>query len=171
MATRERRRLGLHGTIELAMADQASYRSPAPADIQAALASDPRGFPFRSELSLAPLVAFWEQAFGDHDSVKGAFARMVRAEVEKVPELLRPITDLTVIERHRKLVDVLLAAVFPPASFDQEYAAAMVPFQLRAFYATPPFRRLLMAPDGALRGTMNLAPATVAALRLAFANM
>jgi len=153
------------------MADQAPYRSPAPADIQAALASDPRGFPFRSELSLAPLVAFWEQAFGDHDSVKGAFARMVRAEVEKVPELLRPITDLTVIERHRKLVDVLLAAVFPPASFDQEYAAAMVPFQLRAFYATPPFRRLLMAPDGALRGTMNLAPATVAALRLAFANM
>ncbi|MBI4627426.1 MAG: GAF domain-containing protein, partial [Candidatus Rokubacteria bacterium] len=130
----------------------------------------PRGFPFRSELSLAPLVAFWEQAFGDHDSVKGAFARMVRAEVEKAPELLRPITDLAVIERHRKLVDVLMAAVFPPALFDQEYAAALVPFQLRAFYATPPFRRLLMAPDGALRGRMSLAPSIVAALRFAFAT-
>ena len=50
------------------------------ADLQAALRADRTAFPFRTELSLAPLLNFWAQAFGDDTSPKGAFARMVRGE-------------------------------------------------------------------------------------------
>src|SRR5262249_24907640 len=72
----------------------------------AALKTDPDSFPFKSELSLVPLLTFWAKKFTDDTSAKGAFIRTVREQISQVPELLNPITDLSVIERHRALVDV-----------------------------------------------------------------
>src|SRR5262245_61464586 len=109
---------------------------PRTADIQTALRAGVDGFPFRCELSLAPLIAFWARAAGD-PSAKGALARKIGEEVQGAPELLGTINDFAVIERHRELVDVLMTAVFPPAAWDQEYIAAPVPFQLRGFYEAP----------------------------------
>jgi len=142
---------------------------PRSADLQAALNADPNGFPFKSELSLVPLLAFWAKKFGDDTSAKGTFVRVVREQVKQVPELMTPITDLGVIERHRKLVDLLMAGIFAPAFFEQEFSAVLVPFQLKSFYATPPFERLLRAEDGVLRGRVNLDAPMVSAMRLFFA--
>ncbi len=145
------------------------------ADLQAALHADGKGFPFRTELSLAPLIAFRTRILADgtlgkaDGSAKAALARIVREEVEKAPELLRTIEDASLIERYRGLVDVLMAAVFPQAFWEQEFGAAMLPFSLRGFYATPSFRRLLMAEDGALRGRVNLDDQMVKAMREAYA--
>jgi hypothetical protein len=86
-----------------------------------------------------------------------------------VPELMAPITDLSVIDRHRALVDVLMAGIFPPAFFEQEFTAVLVPFLLKSFYATPPFERLLRAEDGSLRGRVNLDAKLISAMRLFFA--
>src|SRR5215468_11051829 len=59
------------------------------ADLQVALrGGDPSAFPFKSELSLAPLLRFWEKKFGDDTSSKGVFVRTVREQVTQVPELL-----------------------------------------------------------------------------------
>ena len=124
---------------------------PGSADLQAALHGDPNGFPFKSELSLAPLLAFWAKKFGDDTSAKGTFVRMVREQVKQVPELMAPITDLGVIDRHRQLVELLMAGIFAPAFFEQEFSAVLVPFQLKSFYATPPFNHLLRGEDGTLR--------------------
>src|SRR5207244_13365686 len=106
---------------------------------------------------------------GDDTSPKGAFVRTVREQVKQVPELLAPITDLGVIDRHRSLVDVLMAAIFPPAFFEQEFSAVLVPFLLKSFYATPPFDRLIAADDGTLRGRVNLDAPMISAMRLFFA--
>src|SRR5881397_3297455 len=139
------------------------------ADLQSALKTDPDSFPFKSELSLAPLLAFWGKKYGDDTSAKGAFIRTVREQISQVPELLNPITDLSVIERHKALVDVLMAGIFPPAFFEQEFTAVLVPFLLKSFYATPPFERLLRAEDGTLRGRVNLDAPMVSAMRIFFA--
>jgi GAF domain-containing protein len=139
------------------------------ADLQSALKATPSSFPFKSELSLAPLLAFWTKKFGDDTSAKGAFVRTVREQVEQVPELMGPITDLSVIDRHRALVDVLMAGIFPPAFFEQEFSAVLIPFLLKSFYATPPFERLLRAEDGSLRGRVNLDATMISAMRLFFA--
>ena len=138
-------------------------------DLSVALGADPRGVPFRTELSLAPLVAFWTKAFGDDPSAKGTFARIVREEVERTPELCGAIADASVIQRHRKLVDVLMAAAFAPAFFDESFGAALVPFELRSFYGTPAFDRLLRGEDGRLRGRLNLDAASVRTIRLVYA--
>jgi hypothetical protein len=125
-------------------------------------------FPFRTEVSLAPLIRFWTD--GTHKrSARGALARIVAEEVARAPELLATIEDPAVFERHRELVDLLMAAVFPPALREQEYGAAMVPFQLRAVYATPLMRRVLLTEEGALRGRVSLDADLVAAMRMAFA--
>jgi GAF domain len=139
------------------------------ADLQSALKTDSDSFPFKSELSLAPLLAFWRKKFSDDTSAKGAFIRTVQEQISQVPELLKPITDLGVIERHRALVDVLMAGIFPPAFFEQEFTAVLVPFLLKSFYATPPFERLLRAEDGSLRGRVNLDASMISAMRVFFA--
>ena len=139
------------------------------ADIQTALRSEPAGFPFRCELTLEPLVAFWTSTQAAEGSAKSALARIVNDEIRTAPELTRPIEDTSVIERHRDLVDVLMSAVFPRASWEQEYYAAMFPFQLRGFYATPLMRSLLMDEDGAIRARVNLDTPMVAAMRMGYA--
>ena len=47
------------------------------ADLQSALRLDPKGFPFRCELSLEPLIAFWTKMSAEQGSAKGALARIV----------------------------------------------------------------------------------------------
>ena len=89
-------------------------------------------FPFRCRLSLAPLVAFWNQAAVSGHPAKAALAKQIQGELQQVSELLEPIEDLSLIERHKGLVDLLMSAVFPPASWDRDYAAATIPFLSRA---------------------------------------
>jgi hypothetical protein len=127
-----------------------------------------RAFPFRSQISLKPLIDFWTRAAGA-DTAKGAIARMVADEVQKAPELLDPLTSCTTIGKHKELLDVLMTAVFPPAAWEGSYGAAMAPFQLRGFYATPRMRELLMNDDGTLRGRANMDDAGVDSMRRASA--
>ncbi|HEY7517644.1 MAG TPA: GAF domain-containing protein [Methylomirabilota bacterium] len=137
-------------------------------DLQPDLTSGTAEFPFRFEISLKPLIDFWTRA-ADGGSAKGAIARMVAEEIKKAPELLEPITSCSPIARHKDLLDVLMTAVFPPAGWEQSYGAAMVPFQLRGFYATPMMRELLMTEDGRLKGQLNADEQLVNAMRRAYA--
>jgi len=134
-------------------------------DLQAALKADPWGFPFRSELSLVPLIEFWTGKTAQESPMHAAMARLVEAEIAKASELRASITDLSVIDRHRELIDTLMAVVFSSAFWEQEYGAAMLPFRLQRFYATPSFERLLMGPDGRLSGRINADAATILQVR------
>jgi hypothetical protein len=139
------------------------------ADIQSALRADPDGFAFRCELSLEPLIAFWTQTLAAEGAAKAALARIVREALHSAPELAGTIADASVIERHRDLVDILMAAVFPRAAWEQDVGAAMFPFQLRGFYATPLMQRLMMGDDGAVQARVNLDAPMVAAMRMGYA--
>src|SRR5262249_8818705 len=80
-------------------------------------------------------------------------------------ELAGIIDDVSIIGKHQKLVDLMMSAVFPPAFWEQEYGAALFPFQFRAFYATSAFRRALMNDDGTLHGRVNLDEQRIAAAK------
>jgi hypothetical protein len=131
---------------------------------------DPAAFPFRCELSLAPLITFWTQLSAYHEFGRGPIPGIVREKAREAPELAGLIEDLSIVEKHRAFVDLMMTAMFPPAFWEQEYGAALYPFQLRAFYATPPFRRALMNADGSLQGRASFLQAhsvgTLAAARL-----
>jgi GAF domain-containing protein len=152
----------------MATHDGISFGGTGSVDLQTALAEDLHGLPFRTELSLKPVIDFWTRMAGK-DSAKGAIARVITEEVAKAPELLVPLTDCSLLERHEDLVDLLMAAAFPPATRDNYYGAAMVPFQLHGFYATPPMERLLMTEDWRLKGRVNLDASLLAAMRRGYA--
>ena len=49
-------------------------------------------FPFASELSLAPLVAFWQQTMHSDHPVEGALVAKVQQALQEAPALLEPIS-------------------------------------------------------------------------------
>lgn len=114
------------------------------------------GAPVPWELSLDPLLRFWTERFADGEAPTRALAGFVRSEMEKYPALTGALSDCGALREHSDLLDLLMAVVFAPASFEQEYAAALVPFQLRAFYATTPALRLLLDREGYLQGRISL---------------
>ncbi len=128
--------------------------------------------PLRWELSLAPLVRFWTERFADDDGPTRALVGFIQSEIEKHPELTGAISDCGalsdcgVLAEHRDLLDLLMAVVFAPANYEHEYAAALVPFQLRSFYATTPARQLLLDDEGYLHGRVNLDGRVAGAARL-----
>ena len=125
------------------------------------LALPATAFPYRRELSLDTLIAAWEAA-ATEPGVAGDVARAVCRGLEAAPELRGRIDDLSVIDKHHELVSVLMSHVFPAGSWDRDYMAATVPFQLRAVHATPNFRRLLLDAEGTLQGLVNISGEGVA---------
>lgn len=139
--------------------------------VRDAAGPDAAAFPFRCELSLAPLITFWTQLSAYHEFGRGPIPGLVREKAREAPELAGVIDDLSVVGKHQTFVDLMMTALFPPAFWEQEYGAALFPLELRAFYATPPFRRSLMNEDGTLQGRASFlqkrsADPTMAAERL-----
>jgi hypothetical protein len=125
-------------------------------------------FPFRRELSLAQLVAAWETEAAE-PGVRGEVARTVCRAIDRAPELKASVEDPSALEPHRDLIEVLMSLVFPSASWGKDYAAATVPFQLRAVHATPGFRRLLLDDQGFVQGWLNVDAENAARARLLYA--
>ena len=132
------------------------------------LAVKATAFPYQRELSLDPLIAEWEAA-AKQPGVAGDVARAVCRGLEAAPELRGRIDDLSVIEKHHELVAVLMSRVFPDGSWNVDFMAATVPFQLHAFHATPNFRRLLLDAEGTVQGWVNMSPEGTAHGRLLYA--
>jgi hypothetical protein len=83
-------------------------------------------FPFRCEFTLRELARYWER----DAEAGGPVGAIIRDRLAAAPELLDPITDRVVIDRHRPLVDLMMSAVFPAAFQEETIGAALVPFHL-----------------------------------------
>src|SRR5262245_54814825 len=129
----------------------------------------PIPFPFRTELSLAPLISFWTQISAYHEFGRGPLPGIVREKIRQAPALSGVIEDPAVIDRHKDVVDLMMSAMFAPAFWEQEYGAALYPFQLKAFYATSAFRRSLMNEDGTLEGRVALDEQRLVTIKLLLA--
>jgi len=135
----------------------------------AATAKDIGDFPFRVEFSLAPLIEFWTRAGGSDSSACSSMARAVGEQVGQAPGLAASIDDPAILERYEDAVDMLMSAEIPPAAWEHAHAAAMIPFQLRGFYATPRMRENMMDDSGRLKGRLNVDDKLVSLLRRGYA--
>ena len=124
-------------------------------------------FPFRTRLSFGPLIKHLTALRNDPNTpgVTASAAYRLLDLVDRVPTLLHPMDHSEQREEHRKEIVELMTIVFPSASQDLVYRAAMVPFVFDIAYATPPFSRYLLpalrdsAEPGGLR--INLDHETV----------
>ena len=83
---------------------------------------------------------------------------VIRQKLEDTPELREPIEDLTILENHQELIDLLMSVVFPPAFWESDCAAAFVPFQFTSFYATPAFKTLFSMEGQGFTPQLNIDP-------------
>jgi GAF domain len=115
-------------------------------------------FPFKSRLSLKPLLDFWEGLVADGGSGITCLAPIIHQKLAETPELGEPIEDITVLEKHQEFINLLLSVVFPPAFWESDCGAAFVPFQFTSFYATPIFKILFKMEGQGFTPQFNVDP-------------
>ncbi|WBA42125.1 GAF domain-containing protein [Hymenobacter canadensis] len=118
-------------------------------------------FPFQVSLSLEPIIAYWRAREDDANPGVALLARAVGEKVAAEPWSRGPITDMSALECHCDLVDTLMLAMFPPASFRQDISGAIVPFQRYSFYHTPRFAEVLLTSAKTVKQPLNIDTATL----------
>ncbi len=110
----------------------------------------------RAVFSLKPLIDFWTKVLAPSDSYWTFMLEEIRKDLEKAPELLEPIEDISILAPHRGLLRKLMSAVFPSAFWNTEVVGALVPFTLRPVFVSPLFEKLCLSEDGSFRGRLNM---------------
>jgi hypothetical protein len=109
-------------------------------------------YPFRSVLSFKPLIEFWRKNVATDPEYGTCLTEGFQGRLEKAPELLEPIEDLSILDRHQGLLRALMSMIFPPALWESDLVGAFVPFNLQPVSVSPQFRRLLLNDHGSLKG-------------------
>lgn len=98
-----------------------------------------------SYLSFAPLLREWEKMIREGREGTRQLYQDLLNKVRQHPELLGRIEDLTVLDKHKTLIEQMMATVFPVTLNDKEdLFGAGFPFQMRMFYESTKFRELFL---------------------------
>ena len=96
-----------------------------------------------SRLSFRPLVESLKKNLAEgNPGMQKLYGRVVN-DIEQHPELLQPISDLTILEPYAELIQELLASVFPPTTSNTFYAVS-VPFKFQTVYSSRPFKTFFL---------------------------
>ncbi|GAA4017570.1 hypothetical protein GCM10022408_33970 [Hymenobacter fastidiosus] len=112
-------------------------------------------FPFKTTLSLEPIIAYWQSRENDPNPGLASLARSIGEQVADAPWSRGPIADVRVLDCSGDLVETLMMAVFPPASFSFDISGAVAPFQRLSFYQTPRFAEVLLTSTKAVKQPLN----------------
>ena len=113
-------------------------------------------FPFQTILSFSPIIEYWKAKTNDPSKALSLVARQIAKELKDAPELLEPIENFEVLEKHYELVGLLMSAVFPPATFETETVGAITPLQDFSFYFSPKFSEIILNEDHHLKQPLNM---------------
>ena len=102
-----------------------------------------KDLPFRRTFSFDPILDVIEDTHKDMPPEAAALAEGVLNKVRSVPELTGPITDLSILDKHRDLVDLILKMVFPDALWSNEIKACATPWTMHYIKKTPRFQKIL----------------------------
>jgi hypothetical protein len=102
---------------------------------------------FNSRLSFYPLLTALKKNIEEgKQGSKKLFEKLIES-FESIPELLYPIDDLSLLESHNELIEMLLAAVFPPANSEaDELFAVSYPFSYHTIYTSRVFQHAFLIP-------------------------
>ena len=97
------------------------------------------GFPYGTKLSFAPLITHWEKLRSSDDLAVQLLGNRLFELLQESPELLEAIEDPTLLEKHKEIIDILVAGLVPSARVDEHLAFISNPFNPNGFYGTPAF--------------------------------
>jgi len=100
-------------------------------------------FPFASTLSLTNIIGYWQIRTNDPDYFKSATAKEIVRRLDDAPELLKPITDLSILDKHRDIVDLIMSAIVSPFAQEEEMISIMTPFKREDVFSTRSHKKLM----------------------------
>ena len=109
----------------------------------------------RSVASIEPLLRFWEKSLVPECSHMASMYEDLREKVDRTPELQGEIEDLDVLKGHTDILTPLMSAIFPPASFHSEIAAALTPYTLEPLFVTPKYLELIAPAISSMKGQIK----------------
>lgn len=100
---------------------------------------------FQSKLSFAPLIRAWEKIIAEgRPGMKNIYQQLLD-KVKQFPELMEPIEDLSILQKHQLLLEEMMTTIFPATISDEEdLYAVSVPFQFTTIYASKIFSATFM---------------------------
>ncbi len=111
--------------------------------------------PFRSVLSLEPLLDFWRKNVTPVCPNMESMFEVFEARINETPALTGAIEDVSILENYQDLLIPLMSVVFPAASLDTEVSGALTPCTSQPFYVSPRFKQLMVGKDGFLKGKVK----------------
>jgi hypothetical protein len=100
---------------------------------------------FNSRLSFQPLITSLKKTISEgNPGAKKLYGDLIET-IENIPELSQPFSDLSLLQPHEEIVEMLLATLFPPAPAEHEnlYAVAL-PFKFNVIYSSPSFQSMFL---------------------------
>jgi hypothetical protein len=100
---------------------------------------------FNSRFSFRPLIRVWEEIIRDGRDGSRVLYSQLFEELKKYPELLEPIYDDSILDKHRFLIEQMMTTIFPVTLSDKEDLFAVTkPFQYKVLYASRLFRSMFL---------------------------
>ncbi|GAA4304414.1 GAF domain-containing protein [Nibribacter koreensis] len=113
-------------------------------------------FPFKALFSLVPIITYWQNEQSGCRSSFSLCSDEIKRQLKAAPELLQPIEDLSVLEKHHCLIDLLMTAIFPPATQEVEAIGTVGPLYDASFYYTDLFKQIILNDHNHLKRPLNI---------------
>ncbi|MDX1629323.1 MAG: hypothetical protein R3345_11525, partial [Fulvivirga sp.] len=111
-------------------------------------------FPYKSVLDLSQLINYWKVNLKSNNVFSGYPADHILERIDQNPQLSKPVNNIDELQKDKELLGLLMSAIFPPAFVETDLVAALVPFDISGFYATPGYREIF--PDGKMRKDLKI---------------
>lgn len=113
-------------------------------------------FPYKTKLCFTPLIDYIREKQGSNNKAISSMAEQTMELLKNAPELFEPIEDLTIIEKNRELVEMMMGFIFSPTEIDREIIAASTPFHPNTFFSSPSWTYMLETHEQKLMQNMTL---------------
>lgn len=101
-----------------------------------------------SAVSFLPLIRLWEQRAKEGREGQRQLFEDLLTKIKQHPELLQPIHDISILDKHKALIEQMMATLFPVTLSDKDdLFGAGIPFQYKMFYASEKFRQAFLNGD------------------------
>ncbi|MGB0524392.1 MAG: GAF domain-containing protein [Flammeovirgaceae bacterium] len=99
-------------------------------------------FPFEISLSISPLIEYWQQAHINGSKAEKILATSILQQLEEAPELMEDRLSESIIDQHQDLINMMMTAIFPSATMDDDIGAAITPYSQFTPFLTSKFEQL-----------------------------
>jgi hypothetical protein len=98
-----------------------------------------------SKISFLPFVNYLKEKQPTVSATTSKFYYQLIERFERVPALLEPVNDLSILEEQADLLELICTSLFPVVSEHEKNSFALsVPYQYQLFYYSDPFSRLFL---------------------------